>query len=133
LPEIISIGYDLEEVRRFTKYLADLNSWNGLLKDVFSEEECARNNKHQFPASCYTLCFCYKEAMFKALGQSWMNAEVSWKDIELLFETSSGFDRFVPRLTAGALHLFNEKNAHGIECRIDCDQTIASCEVILSA
>lgn len=132
LPEIISIGFDLEEVRRFTKYINHLPLWEGLLHDVFTEEERQCNNRHSFPACCYTLCFCFKEATFKALGKSWMHGEVDWKEIELLFETKDEFAIINIRLSGDALNLYQGLGAVNIDCKVACDHTIASCNVIIT-
>ena len=34
----------------------------------------------------FALSFSCKEAFFKALGVSWTNSNIFWKDIELLFD-----------------------------------------------
>jgi phosphopantetheine--protein transferase-like protein len=132
LPEIISIGFDLEEVRRFNTFIENRTDWEGLLCDVFTEDERQRNEQHVHPACCYTLCFCFKEATFKALGQSWMQGETDWKDIEMLFETTQDFDRFKLRLRGGALELYNHMGAQHIKSTVLCDHDLASCNVILS-
>jgi len=132
LPEIISIGFDLEEVRRFTKYINNLPLWEGLLQDVFTEDERQCNNKHNSVACCYTLCFCFKEATFKALGKSWMHGSADWKEIELLFETIEDFSTFNIRLTGDALSLYHSLGATKIDCKLACDHTVASCKVILT-
>ncbi len=132
MPEIISIGYDLEEVRRFSKYLDNLPLWDGILNDLFTQEERLRNQRYQFPSDCYTLCFCAKEAMYKALGKSWMHGAADWKEIELLFEASTSINEYKLLLSGNALSLFNSMGAKEIHCLLQCDHIVANCNVVLS-
>jgi len=131
LPEILNIGFDLEEVQRFEKYIQNIHEWDVLLHDVFSPEEIKRNNAHIHPAACYTLCFCFKEALSKALGKSWMNAGLDWKEMELLLDTDQGFETFHTHLSGEALRYFEGAEGCKLECEPGCDLLLASCKVMI--
>jgi phosphopantetheinyl transferase (holo-ACP synthase) len=85
LQEIVSIGYDLEEVFRFSKYINEYHRWDSLLDDLFTAREQHNYGQGSDAALRYTLSFCTKEAFYKAISCSWMQDGPDWKEIELIF------------------------------------------------
>jgi len=83
---IVGCGIDTEELSRFDKHLADVEN-SGFVKLVFTEREI-ENYKSNF-GQFIPLGFCCKEAVFKAVGDSWTTSPVHWQDIELLFKSVS--------------------------------------------
>ena len=78
--KLLCCGIDIEDKKRFVKY----NNNFPLKNEIFTGREIINytksGNSNMFPIS-----FCCKEAFFKALGQSWTNSDILWKDIELFF------------------------------------------------
>ncbi len=79
--EVFGCGIDLEELSRFDKYIR--NNDYSLMEDICTERELM--NVDGDKRARLALSFSCKEAFLKALGVSWTNSNVSWKDIELLF------------------------------------------------
>ena len=79
--EVFGCGIDLEELSRFDKYIR--NNDYSLMEDICTERELI--NVDGDKRVRFALSFSCKEAFFKALGVSWTNSIISWKDIELLF------------------------------------------------
>lgn len=84
---LIGIGLDIEARSRFERIL---RFRRGLIPQIFSQRECHINNALSDPAMAYTAGFAIKEAAFKALGSSWTESALFWKDIECLDLTESG-------------------------------------------
>ena len=79
---IYGIGVDIEDHRRFEKYI---NSGDGLehLLPIYSANEL--QNYSQYKSSiCYALSFSCKESVFKAFGKNWDDGCIL-SDIELIF------------------------------------------------
>ena len=91
MAEVIGCGIDIEELNRFTKHISDSKNIRSFANLVFSETEI-ETNLQLSPEYTFPLGFSCKEAFFKALGVSWTNSKISWKDIELLFLNS--YERF---------------------------------------
>ncbi len=78
---VFGCGVDVEELERFDGYIE--NDDDSIMRDICSQREFDNlwgNRRVRF-----ALSFSCKEAFFKALGVSWTNSDISWKDIELLF------------------------------------------------
>lgn len=131
MPEILNIGYDLEEVRRFEKYVKQPEVWETLLMDVFSPEERKINFGHTDPARSFTLCFCFKEALSKALGKTWMNAGMGWQEMELLLDPDGEFSKFATRLSGEVLEEYHRQGGQEIRCSLKSDKDFASCEIVI--
>ena len=76
------------------------------------------------------LSFSCKEAFLKALGVSWTNSNVSWKDIELLFE-GSGFNRGKVNLLGYARDLLTRNRADIGEISYDVTDEFVLFQVVL--
>ena len=92
--EVFGCGIDLEELSRFDKYIR--NNDYSLMEDICTERELM--NVAGDKRARLALSFSCKEAFFKALGVSWTNSNISWKDIELLF-SGPGFDSYKVHLS----------------------------------
>lgn len=80
---VFGCGIDTEELFRFRKYTQAFPV-SPFVHMVLSEEEIA--NYLQYDSDiCLSLAFTCKEAVFKALGNSWTNSPIDWKEIRLLF------------------------------------------------
>jgi phosphopantetheine--protein transferase-like protein len=115
LPEIIGIGTDLEETSRFHKHIAEDRSVSSLINDLFTPEEISRNLSYKNPYLCFTLGFSCKESVFKALGISWMNAPVTWKEIECLYQNDPAGGEPEIRLSGEALKMFLQRGGKKID------------------
>jgi phosphopantetheine--protein transferase-like protein len=80
--EVFGCGIDLEELSRFDRYTR--NNDYSLMEDICTERELMNISGDK--RARLALSFSCKEAFLKALGVSWTNSNVSWKDIELLFD-----------------------------------------------
>ena len=79
---IYGVGVDIEDHRRFEKYISSSDGLEHLLP-IFSQKELHNYSKYNSHL-CYALSFSCKEAVFKAFGQDW-GEECMWNDIELIF------------------------------------------------
>lgn len=131
LPEILNIGYDLEEVPRFGRLLRNAGHWPLLCHDVFTASEQQCNYRHQQTALCYTLCFCFKEAMMKALKQGWMMGGPQWDEMELLFEDPKSLNTYRIHLTGRAQECLHASGVCEVQCLPHGDADLASCQIIL--
>lgn len=80
---IVGCGIDTEERLRFKKFISK-DKISGFIELVFSPAEI----KNYFSVDqelCIPIAFCCKEAIFKALGDSWTTSSIDWKDIQILF------------------------------------------------
>lgn len=78
---VFGCGVDIEELGRFERYVAAEN--DSLMRDICSPREYENLSVGERKTRC-ALSFCCKEAFFKALGVSWTNSCVAWRDIELI-------------------------------------------------
>ena len=104
--EVFGCGIDLEELSRFDKYMRNVDS--PLMEDIFTERELA--NVDGDKRVRFAVRFSCKEAFFKALGVSWTNSRISWKDIELLF-SGPGLDDYQVHLHGHAEDLLRKNEA----------------------
>ncbi len=80
---VFGCGIDVEELDRFNKYKSFSESAE-FLSMIYTNDEL--NNFYQYDFSlCLALGFSCKEAYFKAFGLSWLNSQIGWTDIELIF------------------------------------------------
>ena len=73
----MNIGIDIEEVKRFEKYLKD----KGRLERLFSKDEIVYCLSKKYPAQNLAGRFCAKEAVWKALGKE--NKKILVTDISI--------------------------------------------------
>jgi phosphopantetheine--protein transferase-like protein len=131
LPEILGIGTDIEEIRRFHKHIINKQQVSPLIEDIFSQREILQNLVSENPYLCFTLGFSCKESTFKALGKSWMNAPIIWQEIELIFESEPGKGQLSIELSGGAKNLFTEKGGSRIEGEFETENDHITFRVII--
>jgi len=106
---VAGCGIDTEEVVRFEKHLAaPLQST--FIKTILSEKEFDNYISYGLNI-CLPLAFSCKEAMFKALGESWTTSPMEWKDIELIFNEHPSEKKYHISLKNHAQKLFNNIKA----------------------
>jgi phosphopantetheine--protein transferase-like protein len=128
--EVIGCGIDLEEFSRFKKHLPSQTEITGFARLVYTPAEIACNLTI-LPEFTFPLGFSCKEAFFKALGVSWTNSKISWKDIELLFFNAKNLREYTIKLTGYAEELCHVKKCNKIESDFEYNSKYVIFEVIL--
>lgn len=128
--EIAGLGIDIEELVRFTRFLPADNKVPGFYLMVFSDKEISFN-RNFLPHLTFPLAFSCKEAMFKALGRSWTNSEISWKEIELIFHDKNRPENYSIRLTGQALERSKALKCNTIESSFTYNNEYVIFQVIL--
>ena len=126
MDEVFGCGIDVEELSRFDKYMDSNNS--SLMEDICTERE--RDSFLDNKRIKFALSFSCKEAFFKALGVSWTNSNIFWKDIELLF-SGPAFENYRIALSGRAEEMLAENNANIGEVSFDFDEEIVMFQVVL--
>lgn len=126
---ITGCGIDTEERYRFNKHIDNIND-SDFISTVFSETEI-ESFKHFNPSLCTPIAFCCKEAIFKALGNSWTTSALSWKDIEIIFEDIPEKKKYKINLTGEAKSMLKEKNNSRIISDYDYNDDYITFEIIL--
>ncbi len=129
MTEVIGCGIDIEELSRFTKHLSDTTKIPPFAHIVFTETEIESNLKNS-PELTFPLGFSCKEAFFKALGISWTNSKISWRDIELLFPDKGNVNEYSIRLNGYAKELFDNK-CKTIDSSVEYTNTYVIFQIIL--
>jgi len=124
--EVFGCGIDVEELSRFDKYLR--NNDYSLMEDICTERELT--NVDGDKRVRFALRFSCKEAFFKALGVSWTNSLISWKDVELLF-SGPGLDGYQVHLYDHAETLLRENKARIGEMSFDFNDEFVLFQVVL--
>lgn len=126
---VISCGIDTEEIFRFRKHINDFSD-SLFVKTILSEREI--ENYKLFPLlQCLPLSFCCKEAVFKALGESWTTCPITWKDIELIFNKEPLFNDFQIVLNNYALTLYDRMNVTNTISSYNIKNDYVTFEIIL--
>jgi len=111
---VLGCGIDIEEYGRFERFIPIKDDIPELCRMVFRESELDNhleiNNK--FTVS---VAFSCKEAVFKAFGKSWTNSEISWKDIEIIFNDPMDLTDYSVRLNGIAKKWFEEMGCLRLE------------------
>ena len=77
---ILGTGIDIIEVARIEKAI---QRWGGnFLHHVFCDEEIQYANNHKFPYRHFAGRFAAKEAVFKAMNETFL--PIGWKDLKIL-------------------------------------------------
>lgn len=124
---VFGCGVDIEELNRFDKFLS--NEDDSIMRDICSTRELENlcgNKRVRF-----ALRFSCKEAFFKALGVSWTNSNISWKDIELLF-SGQGFEKYRVELGNYAKEILEKNNARIQEAYFDYNDEFVRFAVVLT-
>ena len=126
---IYGCGVDIEEIGRFTKHLDLSESPPSFISDVFTQKEISINKTHleklRFP-----LGFSCKESIFKAFGISWTNSPISWKDIELIFQSKEIKDYRI-ELNGYAKDLFERESIQRIDSNIAYNETFVMFQTVM--
>jgi len=130
MKEVLGCGIDIEELIRFETNIPTRTNITGFAQMVYTPAEIAYN-LDIYPGFTFPLCFSCKEAFFKALGVSWTNSKISWKDIELLFENKNNLHDYSIRLNGFAEELYHEKKCCSIESYLEYTSTYVIFQVIL--
>lgn len=130
MSEIAGCGIDIEELARFSGHLPVNQPIPDFWMMISTEEEIMINRQVS-PRLSFPLSFSCKEAMFKALGRSWTNSEISWKEIELIFRDHSREDNYTIRLTGSALERFRDLKCTRIESSFTCTDEYVIFQIIL--
>jgi phosphopantetheine--protein transferase-like protein len=126
---ISGCGIDIEELNRFTKHLKCF-SHSSFVNLVLTEKEKSNFNTHGV-SLCFPLAFSCKEAMFKALGDSWATSPMNWKDIEIIFTDTPHEKAFSIHLTGFAQKIFNSMEQPEIHADYQIYDKFVFFEVIL--
>lgn len=130
--DIINIGTDVEEICRFHKHFDEQGRPDQLILDIYTEEEIKRNSQIPNKVLCFSAGFSCKEAVFKALGRSWMNAMIGWQDIELLFEADHDLKNFKIRVSPVIWSLISQAGASNIVGRLHFNDEYVTFDVVLT-
>ena len=128
--KVLGCGIDIEELIRFKTKIPTRTDTTGFSQLVYtrSEIEC---NLDIIPGLTFPLCFSCKESFFKALGVSWTNSRISWKEIELLFKSEKNLNDYSIRLNGYAEELYNEKKCQTTESYLEYTDKYVIFQVIL--
>lgn len=131
MAEIVAgCGIDIEELIRFKKKKFSEKEVDGFSEMVYSADEISNNLKSSADIR-FPLCFSCKEAFFKALGVSWTNSDISWKDIELLFPHENDLLNYNVRLSGYARELYEEKRCRRYETHLEINDEFVVVQVVL--
>jgi phosphopantetheine--protein transferase-like protein len=130
MKEVLGCGIDIEEFVRFKNIIPTKSVITGFAELVFTPSEMACNLIIN-PGLTFPLCFSCKEAFFKALGLSWTNSKISWKDIELLFKNENDLHDYSIRLQGYAKKIYNKKKCRSIESLFEYTNKYLIFQVIL--
>jgi phosphopantetheine--protein transferase-like protein len=130
MEEVAGCGIDIEERSRFRRRLPSPEAIPGFSDMVYTREEIATNLLSD-PDLRFPLCFSCKEAFFKALGVSWMNSKISWKDIELLFTDEYDNYKYNVRLSGYAKEMYEKMKCRRFESHLEFNDEFVVFQVVL--
>ena len=130
IEKVAGCGIDIEEHNRFRRKLSSPDGISGFAEMVYTTEEidCYRDSETDLK---FTLGFSCKEAFFKAFGVSWMNSNISWKDIELLFMDENNIYNYSIRLSGYAKELYKKMKCRKFESQIEFTNEFVVFQVVL--
>lgn len=126
---ISGCGIDTEERYRFEKHIREINS-SDFISTVFSAAEI-ENFTQNDSFLAVPLAFCCKEAIFKALGNSWTTSSIDWKDIEIFFLENPSKKNYKIHLRGTAEEMLKEKGNPRIISDYEFNKDFVSFEIIL--
>lgn len=130
MKEVVGCGIDIEEIKRFRFKIPNPLKNTGFSDLVYTPSEIAANLDIN-PGLTFPLCFSCKEAFFKAFGVSWTNSKISWKDIELVFESKTDLNKYSIRLNGYARELYDEKKCSAMESSLEYTDTWVMFQIVL--
>ncbi len=122
-------GIDTEEFFRFNKHLKNFKD-SPFIRLVLSDSEIENFQKYTYQI-CFPVAFCCKEAYFKAIGSSWMNSPIDWKDIEILFSDFPKHKKFRIELSGHARLLSQQLKISETQFNYEIFDDYVTFEVIL--
>lgn len=123
---VFGCGIDIEDLSRFDTYI-EHNDFS-FLKNYCTEREL--HNVYGDKRVRFALSFSCKEAFFKALGVSWTNSDITWKDIELLF-TGPDLHSYTVHLHEYAKELLIKNSLKVGETSLDYNEEFVTFQVVL--
>ncbi|MFC2171212.1 holo-ACP synthase [Acidobacteriota bacterium] len=128
MSKVVACGIDIEELARFDKHAEGAE--DALLRDICTEREIGnlRSDRRLHLA----LAFSCKEAMFKALGASWLNSGISFKEIELLFG-GPGFTGYEIELSGCAQEILADQGCDKIDVSLEYNKEYVIVQIVLLA
>jgi phosphopantetheine--protein transferase-like protein len=130
MKEVVGCGIDIEELIRFRTNIPTRKDTSGFSQLVYTPAEIECNLDIR-PAYTFPLCFSCKEAFFKAFGVSWTNSKISWKEIELFFNSSKDLNNYTIRLNGYAEELYHQKKCRITESSLEYTDRYVIFQVIL--
>jgi phosphopantetheine--protein transferase-like protein len=103
---IAGCGIDTEERARFEKHISKFED-SEFISMVFSSEEKINFLENDIYI-CVPLAFSCKEAIFKALGNSWTTSAITWHDIQISFGVNNENKNFLISLKGEAARMIKE-------------------------
>lgn len=89
---VVGLGVDVAEPERMKRMRSRQKA---VLSQAITEREQLWVDQASDPLRQLAACFAVKEAVFKALGTSWLESAVTWADVELLSPVSEPEARVV--------------------------------------
>jgi phosphopantetheine--protein transferase-like protein len=130
MKKVIGCGIDIEEFNRFTSKIPARHNITAFAEMVYTADEI-NNNLNTDPALSFPLGFSCKEAFFKALGVSWTNSDISWKDIELLFMNKNNLYDYTIRLSGHAKKLSDRIRCRNIRSSFEFTEDYLIFQIVL--
>jgi len=130
MSEVLGCGIDIEELIRFDSKIPTGHNLPGFAQLVYTQAEIESYSKIKSEFA-FPLSFSCKEAFFKALGVSWTNSYITWKDIELVFNDENNLHDYSIRLSGYAEELFKEKNCREYDSEFKLTDSYIIFQVIL--
>ncbi|HAN18058.1 MAG: hypothetical protein A2X13_03795 [Bacteroidetes bacterium GWC2_33_15] len=119
---IFGCGIDIEEIIRFDKHYFEKGQLSHLIYDIFTSREI--ENFSVFGKEAFLKGFCFKEAFYKAIH----NSEISWFDVEIIFNIEQSFEIFY----SDVLKLYlNSNEIAKIDVNFERTGQYVICKVIL--
>lgn len=130
MEKVLGCGIDIEELNRFNSKIPTHSEHSAFAEMVYSDAEI-QNNLAIKPYLTFPLGFSCKEAFFKAVGVSWTNSNISWKDIELIFNDDNNLHDFTIRLSGYARILYDKIRCRNITSSLEYNNEFVIFKVIL--
>jgi phosphopantetheine--protein transferase-like protein len=130
MSEVLGCGIDIEELIRFDSKVPSGHNLPGFAQLVYSPLEIESYSKIKSEYT-FPLSFSCKEAFFKALGVSWTNSYITWKDIELVFHDENNLNDYSIKLSGYAEELFIEKKCRRYQSEFKLTDSYIIFQVVL--
>ncbi|MBS4012786.1 MAG: 4'-phosphopantetheinyl transferase superfamily protein [Bacteroidetes bacterium] len=127
---VVGCGIDTEERLRFSKHLSDFEQ-SEFISMIFTEleKDCFKTFDVEL---CVPIAFCFKEAMFKALGNSWTTSGIDWKDLEIIFKKNPTEKEFEIKISGKAAEMLADIGNPQVISNYEFNDETAIFEIILN-